>query len=37
VKRGDTYQSLNWADATRKVTVDLDAAFGSVKVVWVRE
>lgn len=37
VKRGDTYQSLNWANATRKVTVDLDAAFGSVKVVWVRE
>lgn len=36
VKRGDTYQSLNWADATRKVTIDLDAAFGSVKVVWVR-
>jgi hypothetical protein len=36
VKRGDTYQSLNWADAARKVIVDLDAAFGSVKVVWVR-
>jgi hypothetical protein len=36
VKRGDTYQSLNWAEAGRKVTVDLDAAFGSVKVVWVR-
>jgi hypothetical protein len=36
VKRGETYQSLNWANAARKVTVDLDAAFGSVKVVWVR-
>lgn len=36
VKLGDTYQSLNWAEAARKVTVDLDAAFGSVKVVWVR-
>ncbi len=36
VKRGDTYQSLNWDEASRKVTVDLDAAFGSVKVVWVR-
>jgi hypothetical protein len=36
VKRGDTYQSLDWAEAGRKVTVDLDAAFGSVKVVWVR-
>ncbi len=36
VKRGDTYESLDWAEAQRKVTVDLDAAFGSVKVVWVR-
>jgi hypothetical protein len=36
VKRGDTYQSLDWDRATRRVTVDLDAAFGSVKVVWVR-
>jgi hypothetical protein len=36
VKRGDSYQSLDWADASRKVTIDLDAAFGSVKVIWVR-
>ncbi|MGE0159412.1 MAG: toast rack family protein [Gemmatimonadales bacterium] len=36
VKRGDVYQSLDWNDATRRVTVDLDAAFGSVKVVWIR-
>jgi hypothetical protein len=36
VKRGDVYQSLDWSEATRRVTVDLDAAFGSVKVVWVR-
>ena len=36
VKRGDNYQSLDWEDADRKITVDLDAAFGSVKVVWVR-
>lgn len=36
VKRGDTYESLDWDDADRRVTVDLDAAFGSVKVVWVR-
>jgi len=36
VKRGDNYQSLDWAEADRKVTIDLDAAFGSVKVVWVR-
>jgi hypothetical protein len=36
VKRGEVYQSLDWAEASRRVTVDLDAAFGSVKVVWVR-
>jgi hypothetical protein len=36
VKRGDSYESLDWADASRKVTIDLDAAFGSVKVIWVR-
>ena len=36
VKRGEAYESLNWNGAARKVTVDLDAAFGSVKVVWVR-
>ena len=36
VKRGEVYQSLDWAQASRRVTVDLDAAFGSVKVVWVR-
>jgi hypothetical protein len=36
VKRGDVYQSLDWSEAARKITVDLDAAFGSVKVVWVR-
>lgn len=36
VKRGDHYRSLDWDEADRRVTVDLDAAFGSVKVVWVR-
>ena len=36
VKRGDVYQSLDWNEAARRVNVDLDAAFGSVKVVWVR-
>lgn len=35
VKRGDTYESLDWDDADRRVTIDLDAAFGSVKVVWI--
>jgi hypothetical protein len=36
VKRGDTFESLDWDEADRRVTVDLDAAFGSVEVVWVR-
>jgi hypothetical protein len=36
VKRGDAYYSLDWERAERKITIDLDAAFGSVKVVWVR-
>ena len=35
VKRGDAYYSLDWDDADKKITIDLDAAFGSVKVVWV--
>jgi predicted membrane protein len=35
IKRGDTYESVDFDDADRKVTIDLDAAFGSVKVVWV--
>jgi len=36
VKRGDTFESLDWNDADHRVTIDLDAAFGSVKVVWIR-
>ena len=36
VKRGDVYESLDFVEADRKVTIDLDAAFGSVSVVWVR-
>ncbi|HSW30867.1 MAG TPA: hypothetical protein VLH75_15380 [Longimicrobiales bacterium] len=36
VKRGDAYYSLDWDRAVRKVTIALDAAFGSVKVLWVR-
>jgi hypothetical protein len=34
VKRGDSYYSLNWDQATRKIDIELDAAFGSVRVVW---
>lgn len=36
VKRGDAYYSLDWETADRKVTIDLDAAFGSVAVEWIR-
>jgi hypothetical protein len=35
VKRGDTFESLDWDRAERRVTIDLDAAFGSVKVFWI--
>jgi len=35
VKRGDTYESLDWDDAEHRVNIELDAAFGSVKVVWI--
>jgi hypothetical protein len=36
VKRGDTFESLDWDEARRRVTINLDAAFGSVEVVWIR-
>lgn len=36
VKRGDSYYSLDWEEAPNKVTVTVDAAFGSIDVVWVR-
>ena len=36
VKRGYAYYSLDWEDADRRVMIDLDPAFGSIKVVWVR-
>jgi hypothetical protein len=36
VKRGDSYYSLDWEEADRKVTIDLSAAFGSVQVIWIR-
>jgi hypothetical protein len=35
VKRGDVYYSENWDDAERKLTVNVDAALGSVRVTWV--
>jgi hypothetical protein len=35
IKRGDAYFSENWDEADQKLTVDLQAALGSIKVVWV--
>ena len=36
IKRGDAYYSLDYDEAEYQVTVDVDAAFGSIRVVWVR-
>ena len=36
VKRGDAYYSLDYDEADYQVTVDVDAAFGSICVLWVR-
>lgn len=36
VKRGDAYYSTNWDDADRRIVVQVDAAFGSIDVSWVR-
>jgi hypothetical protein len=36
VKRGDSYYSVDWEDADRRITVTVDAAFGSIDVVWIR-
>jgi hypothetical protein len=34
VKRGDAYYSLDWDKAERQITVEIQAAFGSVDVRW---
>lgn len=36
VKRGDSFYSLDWEEAEHRVTVIVDAAFGSIDVVWIR-
>lgn len=36
VKRGDDWYSLDWETADRKITVEVDAAFGGIDVVWTR-
>lgn len=35
IKRGDVYYSENWEQASNRVSVNIDAAFGSIRVVWV--
>jgi hypothetical protein len=35
VKRGDGYYSLDYEEADYRVTVDVDAAFGSIRVAWL--
>jgi hypothetical protein len=35
VKCGDAYYSLDYDDAEYQITVDVDAAFGSIRVAWV--
>ena len=35
IKRGGVYYSENWQKASNHLTIDVDAAFGSIDVVWV--
>lgn len=35
IKRGDAYYSPDWEEAERRVTVEVDAAFGGIEVAWV--
>ena len=35
VKQGDTYYSLDYDEAEYQIIVDVDAAFGSIRVAWV--
>jgi hypothetical protein len=35
IKRGEVYFSENWEQAERRLTIDLEAALGSIRVVWV--
>ena len=34
-KRGDVYYSENWDNATHKLSLEVDAALGSIRVEWV--
>ncbi|MFT5433825.1 MAG: hypothetical protein ACI9OJ_004533 [Myxococcota bacterium] len=35
VKRGDAYYSEGYSDATYRMEIEVDAAFGSIEVVWL--
>ncbi len=35
IKRGDVYESENLAQAEQTLTIDIDAAFGAIRVAWV--
>lgn len=35
VKRGSTFYSENWDKANKRVTFNIDAALGSIRMVWV--
>ncbi len=35
VKRGDTYESLDYDDVEYQIAIDVDAAFGGVRVAWI--
>ncbi|HEY0670808.1 MAG TPA: hypothetical protein VGD27_01015 [Longimicrobiales bacterium] len=35
VKRGNTFYSQNWESAGNRVTFNIDAALGSIRMVWV--
>lgn len=35
VKRGNSFYSSNWEKAAHRLTLDVDAAFGSIEVEWV--
>lgn len=35
IKRGDVYFSENWEEAEHRLTINLDAALGSIRLAWV--
>ena len=35
IKRGNTFYSDNWDKASNRVTFTIDAALGSIRMVWV--